>query len=852
MKCSPSFAGGAEAMASSDPGADPKRDLVELRRSLRDVVALTMLPTVWAGYEPRQICGDLVDVITRMIDADGVYLTAPTNDCGEILRLRRDDDHETERCLRAAAAEAATGNVQTVAGSGQPALRLLASALSFHTDDRFVVAARRADFPTETERLILRVAANQASTWLDWKRAEAAAAAESAFRRAIESSMAAGVAVVDSSGRQTYVNRAFAEMVGWPEADLVGETPPFPYWAPEDDANIQAAFAEVLAGRSNPAGYELRFRRRDEQRFDALVLVSPFEQRGQSYGFLASVYDITERKSAERTARFLAEAGEILGRSLEYEDTLRAISALVVPRFADWCFIDLVEADGGFRRIAVAHPPDREAAAIARRLQRSYAPKSAPHGVSQTFARGASDLMNDVSREVLIAVSRDDDHRDALLSMGIRCFVSVPLTSRGTTFGVMTFLGTGGRSCFDAADVALAEELARRAALAVDNARLYGDAQEANRAKDEFLANLSHELRTPMTAILGWAHLLQLGGLEPEQVSLGLQTIRQSGEAQAKLIDDLLDVSRIVTGKLHLNVTTVRLADIATGAIAAIRPAADAKRHRLEVDIGAGDTTVLGDGARLQQVFWNLLSNAVKFTPPGGVVRVRLADRDAENVVLTVEDTGDGIPAEFLPLVFERFRQAATAARGRTGLGLGLAIAKELVEMHGGSIAATSPGSGRGSTFSVVLPRLAENRKPADRLVDHRRHEKLRALRVLLVEDDETTRTLLATVLGTFGANVASAACSADAEAALVTFDPQILITDIEMPGNDGVSLLHALRGRMSATLPAIAVSGYADDASRERVRAAGFDGFVAKPLDPRLLADEIVRALSRNAHHAA
>jgi PAS domain S-box-containing protein len=834
-------------MTHSDSGADAARDLVELRRSLRDVVALTMLPTVWAGYEPRQICADLVDVIARMVDADGVYLTAATNDCGEILRLKREGDVAIESCLRAAAAEAATGSVQCViADSGAPALRLLTSALSFHTNDRFVVAAGRADFPTETERLILRVAANQASTLLDWKRAEAAVAAESAFRRAIENSMVAGVAVVDGSGQQTYVNRAFAEMVGWPEAELVGGAPPFPYWAPEDGENIQAAFDEVIAGRINPAGYELRFRRRDEQRFDALVLISPFEQPGRLPGFLASVYDITDRKSAELTARFLAEAGEILGRSLDYEDTLRAISALVVPRFADWCFIDLVEADGGFRRIAVGHPPNARSEVIARRLQRSYAPKSAPHGVSHTFAQGTSFLMNDVAEEVLIEVSRDDEHREALLAMGIRCFISVPLTSRGTTFGVMTFLGTGNRTSFQPGDVALAEELARRAALAVDNARLYGSAQEANRAKDEFLANLSHELRTPMTAILGWAHLLQLGGLDPEQVSLGLQTIRQSGEAQAKLIDDLLDVSRIVTGKLHLNVTAVRLADIARGAIAAIRPAADAKRHRLEVDIGAGDATVLGDGSRLQQVFWNLLSNAVKFTPPGGVVRVRLADPDAEHVVLTIEDTGDGIPAEFLPLVFERFRQAATVARGRTGLGLGLAIAKELVEMHGGSIAASSEGRGRGSTFTVTLPQLAENRKPGERLArGERPHEKLRSLRVLLVEDDETTRTLLATVLGTFGADVTSASCAADAEAALDTFEPEILITDIEMPGNDGVSLLHALRSLRNATLPAIAVSGYADDASRERVRAAGFNGFVAKPLDPTLLADEIVRALA-------
>jgi signal transduction histidine kinase/ActR/RegA family two-component response regulator len=709
-------------MAPDGPGA-PAADLAELRRSLRDVVALTMLPTVWAGYEPRQICVDFVDVLARMLDADGVFLISPANGCHELLRLRREGDSETERSLRAAAAEAPIGAVEVVGD-----LRLLTSALSFNTTDRFVVAARRPDFPNETERLILRVAANQASTWLDWKRADAAVAA------------------------------------------------------------------------------------------------------------------------AERTARFLAEAGEMLSRSLDHEETLRAVSALAVPRLADWCFIDLVEADGGFRRIAVAHPPGPDHDAVARRLQRSYAPKSAHYGVSQTFAGGKTVLMNDVTDEVLVAVSRDEDHRQSIMALGIRCFVSVPMTSRGTIFGVITYLGTGVRTRFEPADVALCEEVVRRAALAVDNARLYGSAREANRTKDEFLMNLSHELRTPLTAILGWAHLLQIGDLDAEQMGLGLQTIRQSGEAQAKLIDDLLDVSRIVTGKLQLNPAAVRLADITRNALAAIRPAADAKRHQVEVDISADDVTVLGDASRLQQVFWNLLSNAVKFTPAGGIVRVRLSASGTGDLVLTVEDTGEGIPSEFLPLVFERFRQAATAVRGRTGLGLGLAIAKELVEMHGGSIAASSAGQGKGSTFTVTLPRFTEDRKPAERLVRaERRHEKLRSLRVLLVEDDTATLTLLTTVLGRFGATVTAASSAADAEAALLTFDPQILVTDIEMPGNDGVSLLHLLR-TTSATLPAIAVSGYADDASRDRVLAAGFNGFVAKPLDPTLLADEIERALSASA----
>ena len=812
----------------------------DLRRSLRDLIALTMLPTVWARYEARQICTDLVDVVARMIDADGVYLASPANGCPDLLRLRNEADHEAARLLR----EAGNGSERAATDAGQPALQMLSSPLSFQGGGRFVVGARRPDFPNEMERLILRVAVNQAATWLEWKRAEAAAASEAAFRRAIESSMLAGVAVVDMEGRQTYVNRAFAAMVGWEEAELIERTPPFPYWPPEEEENIAAALGKVLAGKPDPAGYELRFRRRDERRFDALVLISPFEQPGATPGFLASVYDITERKNAERAAQVLAEAGAIFNRSLDYEETLRAISTLVVPRFTDWCFVDLVEADGGFRRIAVAHPGRPEDEELAARLRSSYASKNVVYGASDTVARGTTYTLNDVPEELLKAVGRDDDHRNVLLAMGIRCFVSVPMTSQGRTFGVITFLGTGHRSGFEPHDVALAEELARRAALAVDNARLYRSAQEANRAKDEFLANLSHELRTPMTAILGWAHLLQLGDLEPDQVDLGLRTIRQSGEAQAKLIDDLLDVSRIVTGKLHLSPVPVDLTATLQNAVAAIRPAAEAKKQRLEIQLSGGPVTVLGDASRLQQVFWNLLSNAVKFTPAGGVVRL-IAAESGPDVAVTVQDSGEGIAAEFLPLVFERFRQAATPQRGRTGLGLGLAIAKELIELHGGSITASSAGFGRGATFTVSLPQLSGDRvAPARAERSSPRHDRLRAVRVLLVEDDSSTRTLLATILSSFGADVADAASAVDAEAALLSFDPQVLVTDIEMPGNDGIVLLQTLRSRHS-TLPAIAVSGHADDGSRARVAAAGFNGFIAKPLDPMLLADEIMRALN-------
>jgi len=817
----------------------PADEVRLLRRGLRDVVALTMLPSVWTGYDTAQICNDLADVVLRAANADAVLLTARELVPVEVLRLRHADVAEAGPLLRALPAGDLPPLLRTPSGRE---LRLLATPLSAGSDDRLIAAAYRHDFPAEMERLLLRVAANQASMWIARKATEERLAAESAFRRQLENSMLAGVAAIDESGRQTYVNRAFAAMVDWPEPELLGAKPPFVYWAPEDHENIMTALQDVLGGHTRPGGYELRFRRRNEERFDALVLISPLQQDQQRLGFLAVVYDITERKSAERANRLLAQAGEILARSLDYESTLQAVSVLAVPALADWCLVDLVEADGSFERVGVAHadPADEP---VARRLRRSYAPKGgAPYGVSHTFAVGRTAVDNDVNRDLLTAIARDDDHLASLEAMQMRAFVSVPMTSRGRTFGVISFVASKRHARFAPADVALAEELAQRAALAVDNARLYREAQEANRAKDEFLANLSHELRTPMTAILGWSHLLQLGGIPESDVQVGMQTIRQSAQAQARLIDELLDVSRIITGKLHLASEEVDAAETLRGAVDAIRPAAEAKRQRLSIDIGGGRLGVLGDAPRLQQVFWNLLSNAVKFTRPGGRIDVRVAQRDG-SVVVAVEDDGEGITAELLPLVFERFRQATTTARKRTGLGLGLAIAKELVDLHGGSITAESEGADRGSTFTVTLP-LNDGRQASVSEAPEMTHQRLARVRILLVEDDQATRTLLDAVLRSFGAEVVAAATAADACLALPSFPADVLITDIELPGADGLDLLRSLRGGGARPFPAIAVTGYADDASRRRVLDAGFEGFVAKPLDPLALAETIERVI--------
>jgi PAS domain S-box-containing protein len=814
---------------------DPRDDeLRSLRRTLRDVVALTVLPSVWTGYDTAHIATQLVEVVGRTLDAAAVYVRASGV---ERLWLAPDSDERAGDVVRGLADEAIRAEVRLVGD-----LHILANALAAHGSDRIIVAARRPEFPNENDRLILRVAANQASTWIHRKEAEAALAAESAFRRGIENSMLAGVAVVDMDGRQTYINRAFAEMVGWEESELVGATAPFVYWAPEDFGRINAALQSVISGHLPRSGFEVRFRRRNEERFDALLLISPLEANGTTAGFLACVYDVTERRAEQRATSFLAEASEHLSRSLDYEETLQTVCNIAVPQLADWCFIDFIETGGAFERIVVAHS-DPAHASVAQRMKRRYAGNAAAAGISSPLFAGRTVLKNDVNEDFLRSVARDDEHLEMLVGLHMRCFVAVPITSRGTMFGVISFIGAETKPRFDERDVALFEELARRAAVAVDNSRLYSQAQEANRAKDEFLANLSHELRTPMTAIVGWSHLLQITELDAADMRVGIDTIRQSAQAQSKMIDDLLDVSRVVSGKLHLNVATVDVAAIAEEAAATLRPAAAAKRQDLNVDIRVAPALVAGDSARLQQVFWNLLSNAVKFSPAGGAIDMTV-DRAGESIVVAVRDTGEGIAAEFLPAVFERFRQVSKRTQSRSGLGIGLAIAKELVEMHGGTIKAESPGERRGATFTVVLPAAGKDARLGERKPD-REHLRLRGVHVLLAEDDEMTRTLLTTLLRSYGGEVTAARSAAEALAVAAKIHPHVIISDIAMPIDDGIMLLTNLRANGFPDIPSIAVTAYADDANRQRVLAAGFDAFVSKPIDPETFAATVERVIA-------
>jgi PAS domain S-box-containing protein len=372
-------------------------------------------------------------------------------------------------------------------------------------------------------------------------------------------------------------------------------------------------------------------------------------------------------------------------------------------------------------------------------------------------------------------------------------------------------------------------------------------AEEASRARDEFLATLSHELRTPLTAIMGWAHLLRTGSLDEASRARALETIERNAHLEAQLTADILDVARIITGKLRLQIQGVEAAEIVEAAVESVRQHAEAKRIDLRTTIERGRGGIAADPDRLQQVVANLLTNAIKFTPEGGEVAVRVDARD-DSVTIEVADTGEGIPPDVLPHIFERFRQGGAKARGKGGLGLGLAIVHHIVELHSGHVVAASEGPGRGSTFTVRLPSISERPVPAVAASSERLDPPpLHDITVLVVDDQEDARELMCAVLGRCGAHVVAVDSTAAALEAMDRCHPDVLLSDLEMPGEDGYSLIKKIRARpadQGGTVPAAALTAYARTEDRLHSLRAGFHRHVPKPVQPDELA-EIVASLA-------
>lgn len=637
--------------------------------------------------------------------------------------------------------------------------------------------------------------------------------------------------------RFTYANPVVAKDLEIPADELVGRT--LLELLPElDKTPVWQALCRV-AESGQPEIFEHSYSENGRSGWFRNIVVRLGQELALTYS------DVTARKRAEESLRFLAEASTILASSLDHDTTLSSVVKLAVPTIADWAACDMLTTDGVVRRLAVAHV-DPAKAQLARRIYERFPPSmNACHGVGSVIRTGKAEHIRDMTDAVLEAAFEDAEALAFVKSLGLQSSVCVPLAVRGQVVGAFTLAWAQSGRQYTTDDVGVVEELARRASLAIENAVHYKAASDASLAKDEFLAVVSHELRTPLNAILGWVHMLRDDSVPPERRAHALETIERNARAQNQLIDDLLDISRIVAGKLRLDVSPVDLQSVIERAIETVRPAAAAKNISLKPPLNADATSVVGDADRLQQVVWNLLSNAVKFSPKGSEVEIVLR-RHESNVELVVRDRGQGIEAEFLPHVFERFRQAdASSARGKGGLGLGLAIVRNLVELHGGSIRAESDGAGHGATFTVSLPisplRLPSFvRPPALHLTAVAPHLKypseVEGLDVLVVDDEADARELLSALLARCKMRITTAATVAEALALVQSNRPDIVISDIGMPEEDGYALIKQLRALApedGGRTPAVALTAFARTEERTKALVSGFNMHVPKPVEP-------------------
>jgi PAS domain S-box-containing protein len=668
--------------------------------------------------------------------------------------------------------------------------------------------------------------------------------------QAVGTSNAEGYVVEDSPSWRALTGQTFDEMQGrgWLQAV-------HPDFREATERELDAAIAAQRI-------YQMEYRLRvvdGSYRWFAAKGVPVYDEDGTLREWVGTTTDIDQRRSTEEHLRFLARANELFASSLDYEATLTNLTQAAVPALADWCAVDMAAGAGTpYERLAVAHV-DPAKIDLAWDLYRRFPPDPAHDPIAHTIRTGRSQLVREVSDDLLHDVTVSDEHHRITKELGLVSWMVVALPGRRGPLGAVTFVSSDSRRLFTDLDLAYAEEFARQAAVAIENARLYRDAQAANRAKDDFLATLSHELRTPMTAILGWSRVLQDGELDDETFGNAIEAILRSAHAQAMLIDDVLDMSRIIAGKMQLDPQPVDAAQTVQAAVETVQPAAEAKGVVLEFQRRPGASLVTGDPNRLQQIVWNLLSNAIKFTPRGGEVIARV-EQSGSFVRVSVRDTGKGISPEFLPHVFEPFRQAENVTtRVHGGLGLGLTIVKQLVELHGGNISAQSDGEGKGATFVVELPVRAvrggelPRRTSLERYVSRRAgvhaegsYPSLEGVRVVFVDDQEDARTLVRTVLGRCGASVDAISSVSEAIARLDEDLPDIVVSDIAMPDADGFALIRHIRETAQLTLPVIAMTAFGHPADQERILSAGFTSYLKKPVEPLDLARELYSVLHR------
>ncbi len=674
--------------------------------------------------------------------------------------------------------------------------------------------------------------------------------------------------ITDAQGQVQFFNKQWSDYTGVPYEPTTAAEVAASFVHPDDGARTMEAFNE--ARRSGGVfSVEHRIRSAAGTYRWFLVRADPYrdQQTGEIVRWFGASVDIHDRKQAE------AEREQLLANERQYANQLQELttaalainSALSVEEVLQVITNQAASIIGTHQSVTSLTINQNWVQAINTiYLSEKYAAWRDYNEL--TDGSGIYACVCHLNRPMRMTQAELEAHphwkgfgRAADKHPPLRGWLAAPLVGRDRQNIGLIQLSDKYEGEFTPSDESILMQLAQMASVAVENARLYKaeqqaraaaeasreEAQAANRVKDEFLAVLSHELRSPLNPILGWSKLLQSRKLDETKIVQALSTIERNAKLQSELIEDLLDVSRILQGKLSLNVAPVNLASIIRAAIETVRLAAEAKSIQVEASLAPDVGLVSGDSTRLQQVIWNLLSNAVKFTPPGGQVNIRLERLDS-CAQITVSDTGQGIAPDFLPYVFDYFRQAnAATTRKFGGLGLGLAIVRHLVELHGGTVRADSPGEGQGATFVVRLPLMPTPLKANQDEQSPEQSLDLNGIKILVVDDETDTRELVVFLLEQQGAQVTAASSAHEALLALTQAKPDVLLSDIGMPDMDGYMLIQQVRTlapEQGGQIPAIALTAYAGETNQQQVIAAGFQKHISKPIEPEVLVQAIAQ----------
>jgi len=672
---------------------------------------------------------------------------------------------------------------------------------------------------------------------------------ESHFRIIADASSDAIISI-DEHSTIVFANASLKRVFGYEPRELLGR--PLTILMPEYLRHIHTAgvhrYLTTGERHINWGGIELPALHCSGRELSVEVSFGEFMSNNQHF-FTGVVRDITERKRTESRRRMQAAVGEVLMESTATSEiptrVLQAICSNLQWKVGELWAIDL--NTGELKFAAAWHEPSPEL--------ENFVEAARAFVFTEGLGLPGRILKSGIPH--WIQELREDENfprKSIALAADLHSCFGFPIRAAGQIVAVMEFFNTEIQEpdtqlmyMLNSIGVQISQFLKRRRAeeereaLLVREQNARAAAEKASRLKDEFLTVVSHELRTPMTAILGWTDLLRQGALDEKRKSQAIETIARNALAQSRLVNDLLDLSTIITGKVRLNVQPLYIASPVHAAIESIRPAAEAKQIRIHAAIDPNAGPISGDSDRIQQVVWNLLSNAVKFTPKHGTIQIIL-EKPNSHVELRVIDTGAGITEEFLPYVFDRFRQAdASRPREHGGMGIGLAIVRQLVELHGGTVGVTSPGKDRGATFLVRLPIRVLHQEldkvdpelaaPAPaRTINV---PELKDLKVLVVDDHVETLNLVQVILEMQGANVATASSAAQALSLLSSTQPNILISDIGMPGDDGYTLIRRVRELQAplGQIPALALTAYAREEDRSRALWAGYDAHLAKPI---------------------